>query len=86
MGKKLTFVAIVALTMLLVTTPVLAGGDKNRGDVGVGTVEQHQVNWDEYASQRLVQNQEQVLNQNQEQLKAQVQARWQYSPLEDLWF
>ena len=84
MEKKLTFVAILVLTMLLVVTPVLAAGDKNRGDVGVGDVEQHQVNWDEYASQRLVQNQEQVLNQNQEQPKVQMQ--WQYSEPLHMWY
>ena len=90
MRKKLTFVAILALTMLLVVTPVLAGGDKNRGDKGQGEVAQHQVNWDEYGSQRLVQNQEQVSNQNQEQprvrVRARVQAQWQKTGLDDLWF
>ena len=88
MGKKLTFVIILALTMLVIATPVLAGGDKNRGDVGQGGVEQHQVSWDDYASQRLVQNQELVLTQNQEQLKvrAQVHVQWQNSRLADLWF
>ena len=88
MEKKLIFVTILALTMLLVVTPVLAGGDKNRGDVGVGDVEQHQVSFDEYASQRLVQNQEQVLNQNQEQprVRAQVQVRWQYSKPLHMWY
>ena len=55
MGKRLTVVILLALTVLLVATPVLAGGDKNRGDVGQGDVEQHQIEWDEYASQRLVQ-------------------------------
>jgi len=88
--KKLIFVTILAITMLLVVTPVLAGGDKNRGDKGQGSVEQHQVNWDEYASQRLVQNQEQVLNQNQEQpkvrVRARVQAQWQNNGLEVLWY
>ena len=84
MGKRLTFVILLALTVLLVATPVLAGGDKNRGDVGQGEVEQHQIEWDEYASQRLVQNQELVLNQNQ--LQPKVQAQWQYSRLADLWF
>lgn len=84
MGKRLTFVILLALTVLLVATPVLAGGDKNRGDVGQGEVEQHQIEWDEYASQRLVQNQELVLTQTQEQLK--VQAQWQYSRLSDLWY
>ena len=75
MTRKLTFVTILVLTMLLVATPVLAGGDKVRGDKGLGDVEQHQVNFDDYASQRLVQNQEQVLTQNQVQLKAQIQRR-----------
>ena len=84
MGKRLTFVILLALTVLLVATPVLAGGDKNRGEVGQGDVEQHQIEWDEYASQRLVQNQELMLTQNQEQLK--VQAQWQYSRLSDLWY
>ena len=84
MGKRLTVVILLALTVMLIATPVLAGGDKNRGDVGQGDVEQHQIEWDEYASQRLVQNQELVLNQNQEQLK--VQAQWQKSKLADLWF
>jgi hypothetical protein len=50
------FVAMVVVTMLLAATPVLAGGDKVRGDKGLGDVEQHQVNFDDYASQRLVQN------------------------------
>ena len=84
MKKKLTFMTILVLTLLLVVTPVLAGGDKNRGDKGLGDVEQHQVNFDEYASQRLVQNQEQVLNQVQEQLK--VQARWRYSRPLHMWY
>jgi hypothetical protein len=85
-GKKLIFVTVVALTVLLVATPVLAGGDKNRGDVGLGTVEQHQVNWDDYASQRLVQNQEQVLSQNQEQLKVRVRVRLHKNSLKYVWF
>ena len=37
-----------------------------------GDVEQHQVSFDDYASQRLVQIQEQVLTQNQEQVKLQA--------------
>jgi hypothetical protein len=82
--KKLTFVIILALAMLLVATPVLAGGDKNRGNVGEGDVEQHQVSWNEYESQRLEQNQEQVLTQHQEQLK--VRAQWQNSRLAGLWY
>jgi len=57
------FVTVLSLTMLVVVTPALAGGHKNRGDVGQGAVEQHQVNWDGYAGQ------------NQEQPKEQVQAR-----------
>jgi hypothetical protein len=89
-GKKLIFVTILALTLLLVVTPVLAGGDKNRGDKGQGGVEQHQVNWDEYGSQRLVQNQEQVLNQSQEQPKVRVrerlQVQWQSNSLEHIWY
>ena len=86
MGKRLTFTILLALTVLMVATPVLAGGDKNRGDVGQGDVEQHQIEWDEYASQRLVQNQELVLNQNQNQLKPMVQAQWHNGRLADLWF
>lgn len=86
MGKKLIFVTIVAITVLLVATPALAGGDKNRGDVGVGTVEQNQVNWDEYASQRLIQNQEQVLTQNQVQHKVQAQERLHKNSLKYVWF
>ena len=84
MTKKLTFVTILVLTMLLVATPVLAGGDKVRGDKGLGDVEQHQVNFDDYASQRLVQNQEQVLTQNQVQLKAQIQ--WRNSKALHMWY
>jgi hypothetical protein len=83
-AKKLIFVTILVLTMLVVVTPVLAGGDKNRGDVGVGDVEQHQVSWDDYASHRLVQYQEQMLAQNQEQVKA--QARWRYSKPLHMWY
>ena len=90
MTRKLAFVTILMLTILLVVTPVMAGGDKNRGDKGQGGVEQHQVNWDEYGSQRLVQNQEQVLNQSQEQpmvrVRARVQAQWQKYGLEGLWY
>ncbi|MFN2219797.1 MAG: hypothetical protein ACK2UA_14405 [Anaerolineae bacterium] len=86
MGKKLAFVTIIALTVLLVATPVLAGGDKNRGDVGTGAVEQHQVNWDVYESQRLVQNQEQVLSQNQEQLQVRVQVQLHKNSLKYTWF
>lgn len=90
MEKKLTCVIILALAMMLITTPVFAGGDKNRGDKGQGEVEQHQVNWDEYGSQRLVQNQQQVLNQNQAQpkvrVRARVQTQWQNNGLEDRWF
>ena len=85
MGKKVTFVAMVVLTMLLVATPVLAGGDKNRGDVGLGDVEQHQVNFDDYASHRLVQVQEQVLTQSQERVK--LQARWRnYDKPLHMWY
>ena len=92
MKRQLTYMIILALAISLVATPVMAGGDKNRGGVGKGDVEQHQVSWDEYESQRLVQ--EQVLTQTQEQLKvqvrvraqAQVQTQWQKSRLASLWF
>ena len=85
MEKKLTFVAILVLTMLLVVTPVLAGGDKNRGDKGVGDVEQVQVSFVEYESHLLVQNQELVQNQSQE--RSRVQKRWQqYSKPLHMWF
>ena len=84
MTKRLTIVTILALTMLVVAMPVMAGGDKNRGDIGVGEVEQHQVSWDDYASQRLVQNQEQVLNQNQVQPR--VRTRWQNIQPLHMWF
>ena len=86
MGKRLTFVILLALTVLLVATPVLAGGDKNRGDVGQGDVEQHQIEWDEYASQRLVQNQELVLTQTQEQSRVRTRTQWPESRLAGLWF
>jgi hypothetical protein len=79
-------VTIIALTVLSIATPVLAGGDKNRGDVGTGTVEQHQVSWDKYESQRLVQNQEQVLSQNQVQLRQQVQVQLHKNSLKYAWF
>ena len=82
MRKRLISLTIVALTMLLVVTPVLAGGDKNRGTVGVGDVEQHQVSWVAYESRLLTQ--EQVLTQTQEQLKR--QARWRNSKLAGLWY
>ncbi len=82
MRKKLIFLTILALTLFLVVTPVMAGGDKNRGTVGVGDVEQHQVSWDEYESQRLTQ--EQVLTQTQVQLRE--RARYRYSALADLWY
>jgi len=85
-GKKLIFVTMLLLTMLLVVTPVLAGGDKNRGTVGVGEVEQHQVSFDEYESQRLVQNQEQVLNQNQEQSRVRVRNQWQQVKWLHTWY
>ncbi|MFN2186938.1 MAG: hypothetical protein ACK2UU_23405 [Anaerolineae bacterium] len=86
MGRKLAFVIIVALTVLSIATPVLAGGDKNRGEVGVGTVEQHQVNWDVYESQRLIQNQEQVLTQNQEQARVRVREQLHKNSLKYTWF
>ena len=75
---------ILVLTMLLAATPALAGGGKNRDDVGLGGIEQQQVNFDEYASQRLVQNQEQVLTQNQEQLR--VQERQRHSTPLHMWY
>ena len=84
MEKKLTFVIILVLAMLLVVTPVLAGGDKNRGDKGVGDVEQVQVSFVEYESHLLVQNQELVQNQNQEQSK--VQTRWQNIKPLHMWY
>ena len=88
MGKKLTFVIILVLTMLVVVTPVLAGGDKNRGDKGVGDVEQVQVSFVEYESHLLVQNQELVQNQSQEQsrVRARVQAHWQNITPLHMWF
>jgi len=75
---------MLSLAMLLITTPVLAGGGKNRGTVGVGDVEQHQVSWVAYESRLLTQ--EQVLTQTQEQLKVRVRARWQNSRLAGLWY
>ncbi len=90
MKIRTTFVILLALTMLLVATPVLAGGDKNRGAVGTGDVVQVQVSGLEYESRQLVQ--EQVLTQNQEQPQVRVQARvqaqsqWQNGGLADLWF
>ena len=92
MKRKLALVTILVLAMLLAVTPVMAGGDKNRGDKGQGAVEQHQVNWDGYGSQRLEQNQYQyqVLTQNQAQLQVQVRTRvqtqLQICGLEDLWY
>jgi hypothetical protein len=35
---------LVALVLSLVASSAFAGGDKNRGDKGKGTVIQHQVN------------------------------------------
>ena len=84
MAKKLIFLTILALTMLLVVTPVLAGGDKNRGDKGVGDVEQVQVSFVEYESHLLVQNQELVQNQSQEQSR--VRTRWQYTKPLHIWY
>ena len=84
MGKKLSLVTILVLAMLLVVTPVLAGGDKNRGDKGVGEVEQVQVSFVEYESHLLVQNQELVQNQIQEQSR--VQKRWQYTKPLHMWY
>ena len=82
MKKKLTFVAILALSMLLIVTPVLAGGDKNRGAKGQGDVEQVQVSFVEYESHLLVQNQELVQNQIQEQSRM----RWQYTKPLHMWY
>ena len=82
MGKKLTLVTILVIAMLLVVTPVLAGGDKNRGDKGVGDVEQVQVSFVEYESHLLVQNQELVQNQNQEQSRM----RWRYTKPLHMWY
>ena len=84
MGKKLTLVTILVLAMLLVVTPVLAGGDKNRGDKGVGDVEQVQVSFVEYESHLLVQNQELVQNQSQE--RSRVRTRWQYVKPLHMWY
>ena len=84
MGKKLSLVTILVLAMLLVVTPVLAGGDKNRGDKGVGEVEQVQVSFVEYESHLLVQNQELVQNQSQEQSR--VRTRWQYTEPLHMWY
>jgi len=81
-GKKLTLVTILVIAMLLVVTPVLAGGDKNRGDKGVGDVEQVQVSFVEYESHLLVQNQELVQNQNQEQSRM----RWRYTKPLHMWY
>lgn len=75
MKRTLTLVIVLALALLVAVTPVLAGGDKNRGEVGTGTVEQNQVSWDEYESSRHVENQEQVQTQTQVQTKARVRAR-----------
>ena len=88
MAKKLIFVTILALTMLLVVTPVLAGGDKNRGDKGVGDVEQVQVSFVEYESHLLVQNQELVQNQSQEQsrVRARLQMQWPNNRLKYIWY
>lgn len=84
MRKKLIFLTILVITMFLVVTPVMAGGDKNRGTVGVGDVEQHQVSWVAYESRLLTQ--EQVLTQTQVLLRARVRARWQNGRLADLWY
>ncbi len=84
MRKRLIFLTILVITMFLVVTPVMAGGDKNRGTVGVGDVEQHQVSWVAYESRLLTQ--EQVLTQTQVQTMARMRHRYSHSPLADLWY
>ncbi|MGA1844108.1 MAG: hypothetical protein ACMUIS_06060, partial [bacterium] len=41
--KKTAIVMLIALFLGLLTSPAFAGGDKNRGDKGQGTVVQKQV-------------------------------------------
>lgn len=44
--QKRIAVAFLAIVILLgAVAPVAAGGDKNRGDVGQGTVAQHHESW-----------------------------------------
>ena len=42
MKRKLTILILVTILLLSSTFAVLAGGDKVRGDIGVGSVNQHQ--------------------------------------------
>ena len=47
--KAKRWAAVLAILCLLgAATPVLAGGDKQRGDVGAGAVAQEHVNWQGY--------------------------------------
>ena len=49
MSLKRTAIILLALALLLGSAaPVLAGGDKQRGDVGQGGVEQEHVDWHGY--------------------------------------
>lgn len=43
MKRKIVILAIVLFLLAIMSTPVLAGGDKVRGDNGAGSVIQHQV-------------------------------------------
>jgi hypothetical protein len=42
MKRKLTILILVTILLLSSTFAVMAGGDKVRGDLGVGSVNQHQ--------------------------------------------
>lgn len=48
MRKKIVVIALLPSLAFAYSVPAVASGDKNRGDVGQGSVVQQHVNWHRY--------------------------------------